>query len=164
MKVKKRKITSSSASSSSRSCPVAIGITSSTFFLRGPSATTQIQIQKPHTHSDLRPSFSEKICEANYLNRSWSCGRREMRRRKSASGRAIGWLRRRIGKGRRPRTPTRRRLGLGFWGERKREVAATFLWKECVGVKKLWSQVTPCRVRAPAAESACLITENVNFF
>lgn len=48
----KRKLTSSSASSSSRSCPVAIGITSSTFFLTVVSATTT----HIFTHRDLNTS------------------------------------------------------------------------------------------------------------
>lgn len=50
-----KNITSSAASSSSRSCPVAIGITSSTFFFKPASANFQYKQINNHTRPNPRP-------------------------------------------------------------------------------------------------------------
>lgn len=116
--------TSSSASSSSRSCPVAIGITSSTLFFTTPSAA---EANKPTSIDDkdnirIHKDRCIDLRDSGYRSRRWSDeGWRERQTEKWGTG----WVTKRNGS-----ALLRRRRRLGFWAG-KREVSATWWW-DCV--------------------------------
>ena len=126
-------MTSSSAWSSSRSWPVAIGITSSTFF--GPPTNPRNQ-ETPKKKKKKNQSNKKRQRKKNANQRrsgEWGSRRKERenenrRRRMERRGREIGNMR-------------RRREKKGIWDER-REVYATWLLKK----KKLGLGFVDCEI------------------